>query len=184
MFDLETAKKRLGITGNEQDTQLQAALDSSLMVAQRYCDRLFTYGADVIFFYYHEGDTLFLPRYPVEAIIKMRGVPQPYLKVHARTGVIQFANFFTSEEIEIAYSGGYKVLPPDLEMALWGVFDSVWPSMSGGTTVAAGVIDSVTIPDVGTIRYNNSGGSSSSANNANVLGPYSGILDYYRRTTC
>jgi hypothetical protein len=183
MFDLETAKKRLGITGSDQDIQVQMALDASLMIAQRYCDRLFTYGADVVYFYYHGGDTLFLPRFPVEAIISARGIPQ-YLKIHSRMGMIQFAGYFTSEEIEIRYTGGYQVLPPDLEMALWGVFDSVWPSISGTSDPTAGAIDSITIPDVGTIRMNNSSGSASSANNANVLGPFSSILDNYRRVTC
>jgi hypothetical protein len=186
MFDLATAKARLGITGTAQDTLVQTAITTTLEIAERYCDRKFTYAAETVKFYHFLGETFFLPRYPVQDVISHTGLPDQ-MKVHHRLGTVElhYAQFI--EEAEFVYTGGYSVLPADLELALWGIFNGVWPSINGGSSVAVGAIDSITIPDVGTIRYNNSGSSASSsasAGNANVLGPYYSILDTYRRVTC
>ena len=186
MFDLATAKTRLGITGTTQDAQLQVALNTSIALAERYCDRKFLYAAETVKFYHFSGAFMFIPRYPIEQIISSTGLPSE-TKVNNRLGMIEFHGHQSFEDASVTYAGGYKVLPDDLELALWGVFNGVWPSINGGSSVAAGAIDSITIPDVGTIRYNNSGSSASSsasAGNANVLGAFASVLDTYRRVTC
>lgn len=180
-YDLATAKTRLGITGTAQDAMIQSTLDGSVAIAERYCDRRLAYASETVKFYHFEGDTMFLPRYPIEQVVSSTGLPAE-VKIHHRLGTLEFHSPTFIEEAEISYAGGYQVYPLDLELALWGIFDTVWPAVNGGATVAAGAIDSITIPDVGTVRYNNS--SSSGTGNANVLGPYSGILDTYRRLTC
>ena len=186
-FDLATAKLRLGITDTAQDAQLQVALNTSISLVERYCDRKLTYASETVKFYHFLGDTLFLPRYPVEQVFTATGLPTES-KVHHRLGTIELHREQFIEDASISYAGGYKVLPDDLELAMWGVFNSVWPTMNGGASVAAGAIDSITIPDVGTVRYNNNSGgagaSSASAANANVLGAYVSVLDTYRRVTC
>ena len=35
-YDLETAKKRLNITGSDQDAEIQNALDTGMAVAENY----------------------------------------------------------------------------------------------------------------------------------------------------
>lgn len=180
MFDLATAKIRLGITGNAQDAQVQLALDTAMAVAERHCDRRFAYSSDVAKFYNFEGDTLFLPRYPLEAVFFTRGLPET-IKVHHRLGTVEIGAYFRADEIEVNYSGGYQTLPPDLELALWGVFDVLYPGVAGQG--AGGSIESVTIPDVGTIRYSTTA-PVVPAVDANVLGAYYSLLDSYRRRTC
>ena len=186
MFDLATAKTHLGITGTAQDAQLQVALNTSISLAERYCDRKFVYAAETVKFYHFLGDTMFLPRYPIEQVVSSSGLPTES-KVHHRLGTIELHREQFIEEASISYAGGYKVLPDDLELALWGIFNGVWPSINGGSSVAAGAIDSISIPDVGTVRFSNSGSSASSsasAGHAHVLGPYYSILETYRRVTC
>lgn len=178
MFDLATAKARLGASDGSKDAIIQMGLDTALAMAERYCDRRFAYAAETARFYHFQGDTLFLPRYPIEAVISTSGLPD--IKVHHRLGTLELPGFSAVEEAVVSYSGGYQVYPPDLELALWGIFDNVYPALSGAAPAA---VDSVTIPDVGTIRYRNDG-NSMSIDNANVLGSFSGILETYRRQTC
>ncbi len=187
MFDLATAKTRLNITDTLSDALITTGINTALAVAERFCDRKFSYASETVKFYHFFGDTLFLPRYPVESIVTSTGLPTQY-KVHHRLGIIELHSPQEIEEASISYTGGYKVLPDDLELALWGIFDNLWPSVKGGASqVAAGAIDSISIPDVGTIRYNNNAGSgagSSNANSGGVYGTFFSILETYRRVTC
>jgi hypothetical protein len=177
MYDLATAKTRLGITGTTQDAIITAALNAAVAMAERYCDRLLAYSVDSVTFNHFVGDTLFLPRYPIEAIISTTGLPD-YL-THFSLGMLELEASTAIETATIQYSAGYRVYPGDLEMALWGIFDCIYPAMSGSTTSA---IDSVTIPDVGTIRYASNKGLAGV--DANVLGAYNTLLETYRRVTC
>ena len=191
-FDLATAKTRLGITGTTQDVEIQAALDASLELIERYCDRKFLYATETARFYYFRGDHIFLPHYPVESVSAITIDTMAYTgkyKVHRAFGMIQFAGRIGYDEIDVTYSGGYRVLPPDLELVLWSVFGNVWPNYSGGTaTVAAGAIESITIADVGTVRYSTGAASSGSTGGGygwrGILGPYINVLDLYRRDVC
>ena len=80
------------------------------------------------------------------------------------------------------YEAGYQDLPADLVIALWGIFDVIWAQMQGGAAVAAGEIDSITIPDVGTIRYSNSTSGAKSGSSADsIYGVNFNLLDKYRR---
>jgi hypothetical protein len=190
MFDLATANTRLGITG--QDAQLQAALNISLAMAERYCDRKFMYAAETVKFYHFAGRTMFLPRYPIEQVFSTTGLPSE-TKVHNRLGTVEFHGEQFIEDASISYAGGYKVLPEDLELALWMIFDQVWPSLNatgGGSSLAAGsgAITSISVPDVGTLRFDTGGQSNSAGGGLSAVGliPASSInlLDYYRRRTC
>ena len=80
------------------------------------------------------------------------------------------------------------MLPADLELALWMIFDQVWATLPGGgagTSAAGQGIESITIPDVGTIRFG-SGGASGAAGGASGVLPLSSttILNLYRLEVC
>jgi hypothetical protein len=188
MFDLATAKIRLGLTTTAQDALVTLTLSTAIAVAERYCDRKFMYAAETVKFYDFHGHMMFLPRYPIVAVLpSSTGIPSTY-HVHNRLGAIELHGATYIETASIDYAGGYQVLPADLELALWGVFDTLWPTLSGGgTTVAAGTIESITVSDVGTVRFAaNSGNANASggSGDAAIYGPYFSILQTYRRETC
>ena len=192
MFDLATAKTRLGITGTGQDALLQVALDTSMALAERYCDRKFTYAAETVKFMHFAGRTMFLPRYPIEQVLSSTGLPSE-TKVHHRLGTIEFHGEQFIEDASISYAGGYKVLPDDLELGIWMILDQVWPSVNqtgGGSSLAAGgsAITSISVPDVGTLRFDTGGQSGSNVGGLSAVGLIPAIsinlLDYYRRRTC
>jgi hypothetical protein len=102
-------------------------------------------------------------------------------------GTIELHRDTFIEEAQLDYAGGYQDYPGDLLLALWGMFDVVWPSVRGQASVSSGEIESVTIPDVGTVRFatGNSGGSSgSNSGDRGVYGPFVSVLEFYRRLTC
>jgi hypothetical protein len=190
MFDLATAKTRLGITGTGPDALLQVAIDTSMALAERYCDRKFTYAAETVKFMHFAGRTMFLPRYPIEQVLSSTGLPSE-TKVHHRLGTVEFHGEQFIEDASISYAGGYKVLPDDLELGIWMILDQVWPSVNqtggGSTSAGGGAITSISVPDVGTLRFD-SGASGSSGGGLSAVGLIPAIsinlLDPYRRRTC
>jgi hypothetical protein len=86
----------------------------------------------------------------------------------------------------VSYSGGYKVLPLDLEAALWMLFDGAYGVVGGGggAIVGAGDISSITVPDVGTVRFNEgqaANGSAASAGGGGFFNDPFALLALYRR---
>ena len=184
MFDLATAKTRLNITGTTQDVLLQTGLDTAIAIAENYCKRQFKYAAEVAHYYYTDAGVLFVSRYPIEQVQSVVSAKNTKTltdyKVNKSAGMIMFKGYAVGEQIDITYAGGYKTLPADLELALWLIFDGVWKSLnSSGGSVSSGGIASISVPDVGTIRYDT--GSSSSGNTNAGLIPATGIaiLDNY-----
>jgi hypothetical protein len=200
-FDLATAKTRLGITGTAQDALITSACNAALAAAENYCDRRFLYKRDSVSFYDARSRKLSLDRYPIVSIntISAKGsgsvLDTSTYHVHNWSGMILFhgAPFF--DELDIDYNGGYQTLPADLELALWMIFDGVWPIYSsnggGGAATAGGApgaITSISVPDVGTLRFDNSAsnGGGSGANGAFGLIPVGAVnfLYAYRRERC
>lgn len=192
-FDLASANVRLGITG--KDALVTSALNAALAIVENYCDRRFLYKRDTVAFYDAHTRKLLLDRYPIVSINTISGKGSPSqinpstYHVHNWAGMILFhgAPFF--DELDIDYNGGYQTLPADLELALWMIFDALWPSFNstaGATTVGGGAINSITVPDVGTIRFDN--GSSGANGGAGAVGLISAsainILQPYRRVAC
>ena len=195
MFDLSTAKTRLNIVGATQDAALQACLDTALAVAEKYCDRQFMYAADSASFYYPYQMGLQLTRFPLEQVTSVLGSNgNSYLnfKMNKPTGQVLFAGAVGSDQIDVAYSGGYKTLPADLELALFTVFENLWYATpgwgapaGGGVSTAGGAIKSVAIPDVGTITFSEKD-SASTSGSANSFGggliptAATALLDLYK----
>ncbi len=183
-WDIATAKTKLGIVGTLQDTQLQAALDTALAIAEKYCDRKFMYAAETASFYMVKAQALKLYRYPVEQIVSITDTSggttfgTDTYKAHLASGTILFDGWHSAREVDVSYAGGYKTLPADLELALWDVFSSVWSltpgwGASAGTGApVAGAIKSITVPDVGKIDYDLSGGAAAGSGAGAGAGGY------------
>lgn len=189
MFDLASAKNRLNITDTLQDGAVQGFLNASLALAERYCSRGFLYKSERVHYYDGHYETLPLPRYPVDKIIKVSVNDKRH--VHKQTGIIAFDRPVFADTITVDYSGGYKTIPSDLELALWEIFDNFWgrhtasPS-SGTAAVGGGPIKSIT-SDGATVSFDTSSGAATSSTptslNLDTGLPYSAqsILDLYVR---
>lgn len=87
--------------------------------------------------------------------------------------------------IKIQYTGGFNPLPADLEVALWGIFDSFAANAASAGNVSLTNVDSVTIPDVGTVRFSNQDFPAQGSTGINQFGPmFSLVIDKYRRPAC
>jgi hypothetical protein len=187
MFDLATAKTRLGLTDTLSDALVAAAIAASMSFAEKYCDRKFSLASETAHFYHITNKSVQFDRYPITAIISTTPATLNY-SVHKSAGILEFDSAEVMDELIVSYTGGFAILPPDLEMAMWAIFDNVWPSFSGGgtATVAAGTIQSITLQDVGTVRYASGSGASGASNAAGGLIPESAmfILGFYRKFKC
>ena len=183
MFDLATAKTRLNITGTAQDVQLQVALDAALAIAEGYCDRYFMHApAQVETFTHVFGKSVSLKRYPLDAEPVITGDNTNY-KYHSEwsDGVVHFDGYYHDHKMTATYSGGYVILPADLEYALWAVFDGVWSNMNNAGSVSAGGVDKISLVGVGSISYDTGSGASSGSAGNPVSGYVEAILSNYKR---
>ena len=191
-FLLNDAKTRQGIlpADTTKDTILQVTLDTALALAETYTNRRFMYAAETATFHYPFGQSLQLNRYPLEQVVGVTPVGQVAIgtdqyQVILGAGQIKSLGWLSAKQIDVVYAGGYKVLPADLELALWMIFDQVWASIPGGgagTSAAGNGIESITIPDVGQIRFSK---DHSAGVGSGVL-PLSSttILNLYRLEVC
>ena len=188
-FDLAAAKTRLNITDTAQDVVIQAALDASVAVAESYCKRKFMRASETNVFHWVDGVTLQFERYPINNVLAIRDTGNgtatssmtnsKYYEVYNSAGQIRFSGHIFSKSLEVDTDAGYAVLPADLELALWLIFDGVWNQLNNAGSGNTGGIASISVPDVGKITY--STGSSSSGNTNAGLIPATGIaiLDNY-----
>ena len=183
-WDLTTAKTRLGIVGATQDAQVQAALDTAVAIAENYCGRKFTYAAEMASFYYPWGASLQLLRYPLEQVVSVTHTKNSQAitnyKANLSAGLVEFNGHVAGEQIDVSYAGGYKTFPADLEYALWHLFDDTWAGMSGqGGGGGSSAVESVTLADVGTVRFASGGAPTGGGVAALGLGKAFNILDAY-----
>ena len=203
-FNIESARVRVGLDASDtsKDAQISGALNSSLAVAENFCDRKFMFKAlERAKFYYQTSKLYSLKRYPINAVFQVIDSDGrfPEYKVHHLLGRVELKNYNTSEEVEFDYSAGYEILPADLELALWGIFDATYASidkaMSGeginsGNAAGYGDISSINIPDVGTVSFASTASSitTSAVASKNALwgrfGPFFMLLDNYRDHSC
>ena len=195
-WDLAGAKVYLGLPAAVDpvlDPKIQIGLDTALAVAESYCDRKFMYATDSATFTHNHSGVLQVMRYPIERVssVSRDAGASNITDYHfvADTGQIVFDHYHRQHEITVAYVGGYKVLPADLLLALWGIFGNVYADLtqSGGGAVGGQAINSITIPDVGTIRYEASGaagGAGAGAANGLIDNVTAALLSFYRRENC
>lgn len=188
-FDLVTAKERLGITDSTQDAAITACLMIAQSLAETYCDRGFSLMVETQQIHGLYQNVLRTYRYPIKEVTGIFSVtpgsddyewPLDSITVFNKSGEIVMPGGLSGTQIQIDYEGGFEVIPPDLEFALWGIFDAIWFS-TPGFGIPAG---EVTVSDPGTIKsfwINGvrleyvTGSSSSSASNASKEELY-GIL--------
>ena len=89
------------------------------------------------------------------------------------------------KKILIDYSAGYQVIPADLALALWSIADSLALSASQAGMGSTQSLDSITVPDVGTIRFSSQDFPAPGTTGSSQFGPlFEFILNKYRRVIC
>jgi len=205
-----------GSTDPNIDIKVEAAMKQTMAFVERYCNRLFEYREGYTEYVRHvRGEGVQLHLWPfagdILAIDQDRVViaEWPYLShpiadpisggnisyskaghwADSQTGIVWWPGYTRKEPLFFEYNGGYTEdeWPADLLMVLMNTVGNAWEAAAGGSTVEAGAISKMTVPDVGTIHYN-VGGGDSNAGGSGALGPISGadsmILDLYRLHEC
>jgi hypothetical protein len=192
---LAFARDRLGYDplDTSHDAEITNALALTLSAIETYLDRKLGYevGVRQIVRYDLLG-MVRVNRYPIDVVQSVTG-RTGFIQFDSDTGIVYTngAVYGSDGKYEIVYDGGYLYgdLPPELLYVFWAVFDSVWPTFSGAgsapSTVAAGTIESVSIPDVGTVKFAtgaNAAAASSGAGGFGSLIPaqYTALLDRFR----
>ena len=195
-WDISGAKVFLGLPAAVNpalDPQIQVGLDTALALAETYCNRLFSYAAETAAFTHPGSGVLQLARYPLEQVSNVSNdsgtISNKNYHVIYGAGQIVFDGARGGHTVTVTYAGGYKVLPPDLLLALWGIFGQVYGSMNaaGGGAPTGQVVQSITVPDVGTVRYESSGSSTGGAGGGAVgMIPATSVslLNLYRLMVC
>jgi len=191
---IEALRVRIGLesTDASKDTEIEAASATALALMGNYCDRLFPelLGAEEVFTHY-TGFTVPLMRYPitgVASIVDDSGNNISDYHVAANRGIINLDARGEFHELTVTYDGGYPEggFPPDLLSAFYGVFDQEYALNEGGAVSTAGEISSVTMADVGTVKYNTSAAAAESSAGAGAFLPArsKSLLDSYMRYRC
>ena len=187
-FDLATAKARLNIPVVDvtKDASVQLSLDTALALAETYCNRKFTYAAETATFHYPFAQVLQLSRYPLEQVVSVTSdtttIERSTYQAVLGAGQVKSSGWMSGNSIDVTYAGGYKILPPDLLLALWGIFDKVWAASSGGA-VGDRIVNSIQIPDVGTVKYE-SPNATAAAPVGLIPATSVAMLDFYRLEVC
>ena len=182
MFDLATAKTRLNIVGAVQDAEIQAALDASLAIAEAYCKRRFKYSSETESVYHDSKGYLFLERYPIDHVTTITAEDHNAVKykINKTAGYLDLHGRYSFEQVDVVYTGGYKVLPDDLIVALWAIFDGVWKSQTGGDGTV-GAIESVSLTGVGTVRMGSGNSGIAGVSSGAIPDLATAILSNYKR---
>jgi hypothetical protein len=173
-YTLAEAKIRLGIdpADTSQDADIEIAMNTALAMVEQYLNRQFLYAQEELEVIHSHGGSIQVSRYPIDTVSRMS--PMIRHQVHNEVGLIVFHRPTITDRVELEYTGGYKVLPADLEYGLWLAFDAIWADMSapagsgGGSAGAAGDVESVSLTGVGTVRFSSGASSGSSSNNSGV----------------
>jgi len=161
-YDLATARIRTGTTITPDDAAMQNILDTAMAFAERYCSRFFTNGIYVEEFRDIASRTIQLRAFPrITSIViedyKGKTIDISHIGLDTEIGIVYGGFLVGARALEVTYEGGYVTLPLDLEIALWGIFDSLYATMTATSiTVAAGGVKSIRLDDVGSIGYDTS----------------------------
>jgi hypothetical protein len=189
---LEDLRIRVGVAADNtsKDAFITASKDAAFSLMGNYCDRIFLYQADSTEVFTHSrGDTLSLKRYPIEtvtSIIDESGNQITDFHVDADTGLIRFDSAWAFHQVTVTSTGGFDedVLPSDLLMAFYSTFDVLYASAIGTSQVSSTEISSITIADVGTIRYNTETPESAYGVGSFLPSTAKALLEKYKRLQC
>lgn len=184
-WDVQTAREITGAAAATPDAALVRAMDVVLALVQRLLARGLFKQRETSRFYNVSSPRIYLRRYPIETVHSVNGVPLSGCSIiHHCDGWIQVKNVSaTCCTLEVDYTGGYDVLPPDLEAALWEIFLFYWDQLDpltglmrpggGGAAAAGGTgeVSRVTLADFGTVSFDVGGSSGSSGDSFGRAGP-------------
>jgi len=184
-FDVATGRLKVGLAPTDavQDAEITMAINTALAIVENYCNRPFLYNTQVeVFQHVHQGKVQ-VERYPIDTVISMDASAGMHQVQHV-AGFIDFHGVRYIERLELTYSGGYKILPADLEFAMWSVFGALWSTFDptivaaggGGLTVAIGAVKKRTVVGVGSVEYETGGGSTSSSSGGAVHADLSAVM--------
>jgi len=184
-YDLATARIRTGTTVAPTDAEMQNILDTAMSFAERYCSRFFKNATYVEEFRDRASRTLQLRAFPEITSIDISDSDGKTLDISnigldEERGIVYGGFFVGAKALTVTYEGGYVTLPLDLELALWSIFDNIYGAMTKtNVTGSVGGISSVTLADVGTVKYNTSGSSGSSDGYGYIPMTAEAILNLY-----
>lgn len=183
-FDLATARVRIGLAANDtsKDALLTPALQAALFFAEKYCDRKFKSALESEEFIHFNECEVQLCRYPIASVglVDRDGSSITNYHLDSKLGRIVFDSRVTAHVLTIDYSGGYSVLPDDLEMALWRLFDTSWIIISGSTE-SGGTVKAITSAGA-KVEFDV---SSAAIGASGISDPFAvSILDFYRVGAC
>lgn len=186
-YDIETARTRAGLesTDTSQDVMLTSAMTAALSFAENYCDRKFMRQLESEQFIHFGQCGVQLKRFPVESVGLVDADGKSCFDWHIDTlvGRVTFDGRVHAHILTIDYMGGYDVLPADLEMALWRLFDSAY-GFIGSTSDSTGAGQVKAISSAGAkIEFNVGGSSGLGESGPGGLGDAfsTTILDFYKR---
>lgn len=192
-WTVNDVKEYLGIDDDDPsiDVKVSNAMRTVQMAMERYCNRLFGY-RDVHneMLYKTKGDGWQLHLWPVDSEILIAGVPCREVEIDNQTGVAWFDHYSSTNRLTATYSGGYKPCnwPADLMAVLLGSIGAVYQSFQDGGITNDSAISKITIPDVGTITYDNKTNGEIGSGGAFINGVipmhWQSTLDFYRLHEC
>ena len=192
-WTVDDVKQYLGI--EDDDPAIDAKVNGAMKVVQsameNYCNRLFEYRSDhTEMVYKTRGEGWQLHLWPVDGNLLVSGVPCKEVEVDNQTGVAWFDHYSATKRLSVTYSGGYKPcdFPPDLMAVLLGSIGAVYQTLQDGGVTNDSAISKITIPDVGTITYDNKTNGEIGSGRAFIGGVipmhWQSTLDFYRLHEC
>jgi len=189
---IEDLRVRIGLDSADtsRDDEINAAKDSAWALMGNYCDRIFPLATDIEEKFTHKvGMGLSLKQFPIVSITSIIDNLNNNITAYhedALSGIIYLDFFGVFHFVTVLFSGGYdeNLLPADLLQAFLAVFDQEFELGEGGAVSSSGDISSVTVPDVGTVRYNTALAESGAAAGSYLPDRAKGILGNYLRYQC
>ena len=189
-WTVDSVKDHLGIEdAPDVDKKIEAAMSVTVAAIERYCNRKFEHRQDFKELAYRaNGNGWQVHLWPITSKVYVEGDPVDFT-IDNEAGVIWFEQYKHTETVELQFSGGYQECdwPADLYTVLLGSIKNAWDMVSG-EVVNTSAISRVTIPDVGTVSFDNS--SSGSINHGGILiggivpSSWQSTLDFYRLHEC
>lgn len=195
--ELQRLRVRLGLDKDDtsHDADIQTAWDTSLALAERYCNRLLEYKPAWVEKFIGEGDySLSLERYPLEAVASVtdddgQALDPDCYDFDKYSGVLLIRGH-GKRWLTVTYAGGYNPIPGDLWLALVLTFDNVYAAAFTATSdeaFARRTIKALAVPDVGRIEYATGDTDAASAGvdpSGMIPGSAVANLNWYRREYC
>ena len=196
----ESMRVRIGLQPNDQsrDADIDVAAEVTMSIIEDWCYRKFPFKSDQEETFTHvNGGTISLIRYPVWEIhtLQTDGSDIQGFHIESKTGLIHFdGGHVHSHEIKVNYAGGYPLkdywdplshdfnvefMPAALQMATMLLFDNVWSRMENTGGGISGNVESVTLTQVGTVRF--ATGDAAQSSGGLLTNEIMNLLEPYRR---